>query len=93
MEYQPLVLECVVSKPNRSATWYKDGSKLTSSDHLTIISEDKKHILTIDRLAMDDEAEYSIKVEDLTSKCTVLVEGKHSYSKVFKKKNPKIWNI
>lgn len=32
-------------------------------------------MLTIDRVAPDDEAEYSIKVDDLTSKCMVIVEG------------------
>ncbi|KAK7507540.1 hypothetical protein BaRGS_00001475, partial [Batillaria attramentaria] len=74
MEYQPITLECTVSKPDRPATWYKDGAKLTPSDRLKITAKDKQHTLTIDRAAPDDEAEYSIKVDDFTSKCIVLVE-------------------
>ena len=75
MEYETLTLECTVSKPGRSATWFKDGSKLSPSDRVTITAQDKQHTLSISRVDVDDEAEYSIKVEDLSSKCTVLVEG------------------
>lgn len=78
MEYENLILECTVSKPDRPAIWYKDGTKLTPSDRITISAKDKQHTLKIERVDVDDEAEYSIKVDDLTSKCTVLVEGEES---------------
>ena len=75
MEYETLTLECTVSKADRPATWYKDGTKLTPSERVTISAKDTQHKLSVERVDVDDEAEYSIKVDDLTSKCTVLVEG------------------
>ena len=80
MEYENLILKCTVSKPDRPATWYKDGTKLTPSERVTISAKDKEHMLSIERVDVGDEAEYSIKVDDLTSKCTVLVEGEQSRS-------------
>lgn len=75
MEYENFKLECTVSRPDRPATWYKDGKKLEPSERVKITTKDKQHTLSVERVDAEDEAEYSIKVDQLTSKCTVLVEG------------------
>jgi hypothetical protein len=75
MEYENLTLECTVSKPDRLATWYKNGVKIMPSDKVKVTSKDKTHTLVVERCEAEDQAEYAIKVDDLSSKCQVTVEG------------------
>lgn len=70
-------MECIVSKPGKPATWYKDGVKMLPSDRVKMgIDGAGKYMLTITNAELKDEAEYSIKLADKKSKAQALVEGK-----------------
>lgn len=64
-----------MSKPDRTANWYKNSVKLTASELVTLTSVKDKHTLTIERATLSDQAEYSIKVDGKTSKADVKVIG------------------
>lgn len=71
-----VILECEVSKPNISATWYKNNIKIRKEPRFQTAMDKKVHTLTIKDVTLDDESEYSIKVGDQTSKANVYIEGK-----------------
>ena len=75
VEKQTITLECEVSKPDRKATWLKAGTVLEPSERIEIRVEGTKHYLTIKDAVMEDEAMYSIKVEEAESTGKLLVEG------------------
>ena len=75
VEKQAVTLECEVSKPDRSATWYKAGELLQASDRLEMRVEGTKHYLTIKDSVLDDEDKYSIKVEENESHGKLFVDG------------------
>ncbi|ESO99764.1 hypothetical protein LOTGIDRAFT_141542, partial [Lottia gigantea] len=74
-EEEKLILECEVSKADRAATWYRDGEEITPKDGVKLISDGTHHKLIIDSVTVDDEADYTVKIDDKSSKAMVLVEG------------------
>ena len=75
VEKQSITLECEVSKPDRQATWMRAGTVLEPSDRIEIRVEGTKHFLTIKNCTLEDEAMYTIKVEEAESTGKLLVEG------------------
>jgi hypothetical protein len=75
MEKQSITLECEVSKPNKQATWLKNGKPLESSDRIVSRVEGTKHYLTINNSVLDDEDKYTIKVDEAESTGKLTVEG------------------
>ena len=74
MEKESITLTCEVSKPDRAATWMKDGKPLPK-DRFTTKVEGCKHTLTITNAHLDDESKYTIKVEGAESTGKLSVEG------------------
>jgi len=75
MENQPSVLVCEFSKPDVSVTWLKDGQPITVSENLTVACAGTLHTLSINSTTLDDEAEYTAKVGQLSTKAELLVDG------------------
>ncbi|KAH9498303.1 hypothetical protein Btru_006488 [Bulinus truncatus] len=72
-EGQSIVLECTVSKPGRAPVWYKNDAKVSASETIKLTSDKGRHTLTIDRAELNDQAEYTIKIDGKTSKAQVRV--------------------
>lgn len=75
MEGLTAILECEVSKPNMDAEWYKDGVRLQDGGRYKILMDGVRHVLHIEDVEYEDEAEYSVKIADKSSMATLLVEG------------------
>ena len=75
MEKETITLECEISKPDKPATWLKNGQPLEASDRIEVRVEGTKHFLTIKDSVLDDEAKYTIKIEDKESTGRLTVEG------------------
>lgn len=76
LEKHRVILECTVSSPHCSATWYKGEEELVSSDRIEILADSCSHKLVIQQVAVEDEGTYSITVGEHTSKAKLMVEGK-----------------
>ncbi|RUS90389.1 hypothetical protein EGW08_001884 [Elysia chlorotica] len=63
-----------VNMPNVTATWYKEGMPITSSDKCVLAVDGDTHTLTLPQADLEDEAEYTITLGDKTSKALLLVE-------------------
>ena len=70
-----VTLTCKVNKPNVTATWYKEGVPVTSSDRCVLKVDGDTHTLTLPEADLEDEAEYTIKLGDKSSTALLLVEG------------------
>ena len=75
MEKESVTLECEVSKPDKKASWFKNGQALEPSDRVVMRVEGTKHYLTINNSVLDDEAKYTIKVDEAESTGRLIVEG------------------
>lgn len=71
-----MILECTVSTPHSSATWYKGKEELVGSDRVEILADGCCHKLVIQQVAVEDEGTYSIEVGEHKSKAKLMVEGK-----------------
>lgn len=74
-EKKSAVLECEVNKPDATATWSKDSQPISISDGYDIRHDKTRHSLHIDEAKPEDSAEYTITVEDKTSKAQLKVKG------------------
>ncbi|XP_034007059.1 obscurin-like protein 1a [Trematomus bernacchii] len=75
LEKHRVILECTVSTPRSSATWYKGSEELVSSDRIEILSDDCSHKLVIQEVSVEDEGSYTIEVGEHTSKAKLMVEA------------------
>ncbi|KAM6893707.1 obscurin-like protein 1a [Xenentodon cancila] len=75
LEKHRVILECTVSSPRCSATWYKGRQELVSSDRMEIQADDCSHKLMIHNVTVEDEGTYSIEVGEHTSKAKLMVEA------------------
>ncbi|XP_072303057.1 obscurin-like protein 1a [Eucyclogobius newberryi] len=75
LEKHRVILECTVSSPRCSATWYRGQDELVSSDRLEMVADGCTHRLIIQEVALEDEGTYSIEVGEHTCKAKLLVEG------------------
>lgn len=75
-EGESAVLTCQINKADAEAVWRKDGEKITVADtKYTMTVDNYTHTLCIADCDIDDDAEYTITVEDNTSAGNVFVEG------------------
>ncbi|KAF7230095.1 obscurin-like protein 1a [Nothobranchius furzeri] len=75
LEKHRVILECTVSSPHSSATWYKDKEELVSSDRVEILEDGCIHKLVIQQATVEDEGTYMIEVGEHTSKAKLMVEA------------------
>ena len=76
LEKHRVILECTVSTPRSTATWYKGTEELSPSDRVEILADGCSHKLVILQAAVEDEGTYSIEVGEHTCKAKLMVEGK-----------------
>ncbi|XP_029461760.1 coiled-coil domain-containing protein 141 isoform X2 [Rhinatrema bivittatum] len=58
-EASPVTLEVEVTGfPEPALTWYKEGQKLTSDEHLTLLQMEKRHTLFIQKVCEKDAGHY-----------------------------------
>ncbi|XP_068165521.1 obscurin-like protein 1a [Antennarius striatus] len=75
LEKHRVILECTVSSPRCSATWYKGKQELAPSDRMEILEDGCSFKLVIQQVVVEDEGTYSIQVGEHTSKAKLLVEA------------------
>lgn len=75
IEGNPVTLICEVNKPNVKATWFKDKVEIGQSENCVLGVNGNVHTLALFKAELDDEAEYTIKLEDKESTALLLVEG------------------
>ncbi|XP_008282358.1 obscurin-like protein 1a [Stegastes partitus] len=75
LEKHRVILECTVSSPRCSATWYKGKKELVSTDRLEILADGCCHKLVIQQVVVEDEGTYSIEVGEHTCKAKLMVEA------------------
>ncbi|XP_018516550.1 obscurin-like protein 1a [Lates calcarifer] len=75
LEKHRVILECTVSSPRCSATWYKGREELVSSDRVDILADGCSHKLVIQQVAVEDEGTYRIEIGEHTSKAKLMVEA------------------
>ncbi|XP_073318223.1 obscurin-like protein 1a [Pagrus major] len=75
LEKHRVILECTVSSPRCSATWYKGREELVPSDRVEMLADGCSLKLVISQVAVEDEGTYSVEVGEHTSKAKLMVEA------------------
>ncbi|XP_026157888.1 obscurin-like protein 1a [Mastacembelus armatus] len=75
LEKHRVILECTVSSPRCSATWYKGTEELVPSDRVEIVDDGCSQKLVIQQVAVEDEGTYSIEVGEHVSRAKLMVEA------------------
>jgi len=82
MESETISLVLEISKP-RNVKWFKNGEEITVSERFKIdtSADGKSHMLTIADITLDENASFSVAIDDLTygiveASCTVTVMEK-----------------
>lgn len=75
LEKHRVILECTVSSPRCSATWYKGREELVPSDRVQMLADGCSLKLVIQQVSVEDEGTYSIEVGEHTSKAKLMVEA------------------
>lgn len=86
LEKHRVILECTVSSPRCTATWYKGEEELVPSDRVEMLADGCSLKLIIQQVTLKDEGTYSVMVGEHTSKAKLMVEGKLG-EKVLKKEH------
>ena len=79
---QEVTLTCELSKSDQKVKWYKNGKVIRPDKKTKITADGKVHSLTLPKSALDDTAEYTVKLGDLSTKGKLTVKGK------FEKESP-----
>lgn len=66
-EEETIVFTCEINKSGCSAVWKKEGRPLPSEPRFEIKVQGGKHSLTIRDVTLDDEADYTVIIDDATS--------------------------
>ncbi|XP_063417927.1 obscurin-like [Mytilus trossulus] len=66
--------ECELSCPDDVGVWYKDDLKIESSNKSIITKSGKQNRLVVKNTSLDDKGEYSFKVQNISTKATLIVE-------------------
>lgn len=75
LEKHRVILECTVSSPRCSATWYKGSEELVPSDRVEMLADGCSLKLVIQQVAVEDEGAYAVRVGEHTSRAKLMVEG------------------
>ena len=79
VEEHSTVFSCQLSKPrsSRHVKWFKDGKAISSEDeHFEMGWKDVTHTLCIIKTALDDAAEYTVKIGEVACSAILVVDGK-----------------
>jgi len=74
-EGETATLTCEVNKPDVKAIWSKQGEMILPNEKYTITVVNTVHTLTIKDCDFEDDAEYTITIDDHTSMGNVFVIG------------------
>ncbi len=74
-EEDSVILTCELSKPDQKPAWLKNGKEIQPDDRVDISVDGTVHKLTIPKSAVDDSAEYTVKLGDLTTAAKLAVNG------------------
>ena len=75
-ENNEAVFECQLSKDDSHVEWWFRGTPIVPSHHHLIASRGVIHQLIIPKVAMNDEGEYSVRVDNKnTSTAQLFVKG------------------
>ncbi len=75
-EGETVTLECELSKAGQPVEWLRNGKKIPKSDkNVTISAEGPKHSLTLKDVKVDDSAEFTAKVGDVSTAAKLTVQG------------------
>jgi hypothetical protein len=78
VEGQTVSLSCELSKPDVPVVWLKDGVELQSDEHCALTVDGCMHSLTIHSATLEDEAEYTIRLNDsVSAKATLIARAHH----------------
>lgn len=69
------VFDCVVSKPDLKAEWFKADKPIKRSEKYNITSKNGAHSLTISDCQVDDVASYTIKLDGISSTAKLAIKG------------------
>jgi len=76
MEFETVMFECEVSKPNLKPRWFKGQQEIKDMERFEQTSVGTKHMLTIRECEVQDGDVYKIVVEEgVESAATLTVEG------------------
>lgn len=73
-EEDTITFICEINKPDCPAIWKKDGKPLPAEPRFEILVQGTEHSLIIRDVVLDDEADYTIVIEDATSTGGLFVE-------------------
>ena len=79
VEEHSTVFSCQLSKPrsNRHVKWFKDGKEISpDDDHFEMGWKHSTHTLCIIKTALEDAAEYTVKIGEVCCSATLVVNGK-----------------
>jgi hypothetical protein len=76
IEEHTVTLECEVNLPGLTATWLKDKKPVILRKSDSIRVKDGVHSLVIGSAEIDDEAEYTVQIGEISCSAALFVEGK-----------------
>ncbi|CAF1031742.1 unnamed protein product [Rotaria sordida] len=75
-EGEQVILDCQLNRaPKTAPIWYRDGKEITPNDNIEIIQEDTKLKLKIPKATINDQAEYTLHVENLRGHAFIDLSG------------------
>lgn len=75
-EDEKVILECELTKPNVPVKWLKSGKEIKPDKRITVSMDQYLHQLVIAEATLEDAAKYRCIAGDVSTDCTVKVEGK-----------------
>ncbi|XP_023933258.1 titin isoform X1 [Lingula anatina] len=69
-----VTFECEVNKPDKTARWQKNGRAIKHGGKFAISVDGTTHTLTIQDVSLEEEAEYTVIIEDKKSSAKLFVE-------------------
>ena len=76
-ESETATFTCEISKPDKKVTWYKNGKEIVPDEHFEVKVEGTVHTLKVKDIALDDTADYTVKLGEETSKAKLTVLGEY----------------
>ena len=74
-EGETVTFMCEVTEENLPAQWFKAGVELKPSDVVSMVTEGKVHRLVLKDTQLDDAAEYTVVIKDLSGSAKLVVQG------------------
>ena len=86
-ENEKLVLKCELTKPNKPVQWFKDGEEIKPDERIIASMDQYLHQLVIANVTVEDSAKYTCKCGDVSTECTIKVDGKAAFLEILLKIN------